>query len=292
MPFAGYYNKSDWTLNWVSLLEKIRKDGLRNIETTTIAPTGSISMFFDVSSGIEPQFSLVFEKRVVAGNFFYVDIELNRYLKEENIKDYNMFLKELAERGSVLDFKEDELKQYNIKNPIEFKKVFLSALDLPWWDHIRAQAEIQKWISHAVSKTINMSSDVEVEDVMNVYLFAHGLGCKGTTVYREGSRFNQVLNVSSQRIRKRYEEVIKLVKNKTLDILKETLERYGIKYSKYFDYKQRKLFIFENGQQENTSFKPLANTNGEVCPSCGSKNLVYKEGCVECLDCGWSKCDI
>jgi ribonucleoside-diphosphate reductase alpha chain len=267
MPIEGFYHKEIWSLNWEELRQNILKYGIRNVEVTSIAPTGSISMFFDVSSGIEPQFSLVFEKRVTVGRFFYTDIELERQLKKEGF--YNdAILKKIAENGGSMQGIEEI--------PENLRKVFVTALDIPWWDHVRAQAVAQLWITTSISKTINMPSFATVEDVLEAYITAYKMGCKGITIYREGSKSKQVLYTPSQSEEKRIVEVIRLIPNDTLKIMK----RLGLKEPRW---------IVELKKSGKIS-KVNENNKIEKCQTCESERLIYQSGCVTCLDCGWSAC--
>ncbi len=276
MPVEGYYHPEWWHLDWDALRERIVKYGIRNAEVTTIAPTGSISMIADVSSGIEPQFALVYEKRVSVGSFFYVDRELERQLKENGLY-HEKLLKEIADNGGSLQGLEPpEGKEEIFKR---MQEIFLVAYDIPWWDHVRAQAEISKWICAAVSKTINMPNWVSVSDVGKAYLFAYKLGLKGITVYRDGSKAAQVLITPSQR---KGEYVVR-TENHTLKMMK----MLGI------GLPQLRKAPTEEKTLAQPVFKPptMQPTNHvERCPECGSTRLIYKEDCVTCLDCGWSAC--
>lgn len=278
MPVEGYYRKDLWTLDWDYLARLIREKGIRNYEVTTIAPTGSISMIFDVSSGIEPQFALVYEKRVTVGTFYYVDLEFEKRLREMGLYKEEL-LKKIADNGGSLQGL-DEI-------PEELKKVFVVAYDIPWWDHLRAQYELQLWITTSISKTINMPNWVTIEDVLKAYLFAYKLGLKGVTVFREGSKGEAVLVTPSQR--KGYYTLH--IENKTLDMMRSL----GIEPPIYrspqevIEKTKASLRIENNGLPYTRKIQARKIT---VCPECGSKNLVYKEGCITCLDCGWSACPI
>ncbi|MDK2464048.1 MAG: adenosylcobalamin-dependent ribonucleoside-diphosphate reductase [Candidatus Korarchaeota archaeon] len=275
LPVEGYYHPEWWTLDWSRLAREIANRGVRNAEVTTIAPTGSISMIADVSSGIEPQFALVYEKRVSVGQFFYVDREFERQLKRLGLYSERL-LKEVADNGGSVQGIEEV--------PEELRKIFVVAYDVPWWDHVRAQSEITKWICAAVSKTINMPNWVTVDDVEKAYLFAHRLGLKGLTIYRDGSKAAQVLVTPSQR---RGEYVLD-VSNETLNIMRSL----GIEPPS-----RRKTAPEQvRGQQGAPAVfrppppRPASSNHFEVCPECGSKRIIYREDCVTCLDCGWSAC--
>ncbi len=267
MPVEGFYHRELWSLDWEKLRELILKHGIRNVEVTTIAPTGSISMFFDVSSGIEPQFALVFEKRVAAGEFFYVDTEFEKQLKERGLYTEKI-LKKISENGGSVQGVEEI--------PEDMRRVFVTALDLPWLDHIRAQAVAQLWVTTSISKTINMPEWVSSEDVLKAYVAAHEMGCKGLTIYRKGSKTKQVIYLPGEVSHRRIEEVVKLIKNNTPKIL----EKLGIEMPAW--YKE----ILEHGRIKS------ASSNNNKCPNCGSANLVFQGGCITCRDCGWSKCVI
>ncbi len=183
LPIAGFYNKEDWHLPWEEISEEVKK-GIRNAFTTVIAPTGSISMIAETSSGIEPVFSLVFEKRVVVGTFFYIDPVFERTLKEKGLYSEELLHKISENRGSVKNIEEI---------PKDMQNIFVTAMDISAEMHVRAQAAFQKWVDSSISKTINMPSSATVEDVKNAYYLAHKLGCKGLTVYRDGSIEEQVL---------------------------------------------------------------------------------------------------
>lgn len=278
MPTEGYYS-SKKRLDWEALKERIKLYGMRNAEVTTIAPTGSISMLADTSSGIEPLYALVYEKRVSVGTFYYVDEVFKNKLK--SIGMYNeRLLKEINDQGgSIQDIEEI---------PIEVRKVFQTALDIPWWDHVRAQACFSKWITAATSKTINMPSWVKPEDVKNAYIFAHALGVKGVTIYRDGSLPSQVLVAPSSR-KGSYSN---LVSNKTLDILRSlgievstsSFQFAGLSLKKQSD-PVRELVDLQQGKEQK-------NNNSEKCPVCGSSRIVVEGGCKTCLDCGWSYCPV
>ena len=159
---------------------------VRNATVTTIAPTGTLSIIAGVSSGVEPVFAFAYIRNIMDGTHF---IETNAILKER------------LERSGLLS---DELMSRIAKEgtlahipglPEEIKRVFVCAHDVsPIW-HIRMQAAFQDHTDNAVSKTVNFVSSATREDVSEVYQLAWRLGCKGTTIYRDGSRAEQVLNI-------------------------------------------------------------------------------------------------
>lgn len=288
LPIEGFYHPEWWTLDWGKVVDEIKKNGLRNSYVTTVAPTGSISMLVDASSGLEPQFALVYEKRVTVGTFYYVDVEFERQLKERGLLN-DAILKKVAENGGSVQGLEEI--------PEDMRKVFLVAYDIPWWDHIRAQYEFQKWVDASVSKTINMPAWVSVEDVLKAYLFAYKLGLKGLTVYRDTSRSAQVLVTPSQRLAK----YLSITPNETLKMMKALgIEPPKVEEgeSNNTDRKKRmiQLIYAEDGvtavEQEKEAKPKSLSMKVERCPVCESPNLVYQEGCVRCLDCGWASCVI
>jgi ribonucleoside-diphosphate reductase alpha chain len=159
---------------------------LRNATITTIAPTGTISMIAGCSSGVEPLFALAYVKHVLDGAEF---VEVNPFFKEV-LTEAGLYDEELmrmvAKKGSVKGIPYERI-------PEELQKVFVTAHDIsPEW-HVKIQAAFQEYTDNAVSKTVNLPHDASEEDVLKVYLLAYELGCKGLTVYRDGSRESQVL---------------------------------------------------------------------------------------------------
>ncbi|KPJ48922.1 ribonucleotide-diphosphate reductase subunit alpha [candidate division TA06 bacterium DG_26] len=168
---------------------KGKYEAIRNAATTTIAPTGTISMIADCSSGIEPFFALCYVKAVMEGSrLLYVNGTFEKVMKERGLYSEELF-DEVAEKGSIKDME---------KVPKDIREAFVTALDIaPEW-HVRMQAAFQKHTDNAVSKTINFPNNATVDDVKDAYLLAHKLGCKGITVYRDGSRDVQVLNIGQK----------------------------------------------------------------------------------------------
>jgi ribonucleoside-diphosphate reductase alpha chain len=160
------------------------KAEVRNATITTIAPTGTLSIIAGCSSGIEPIFAVSYVRTVMEGTKL---IEVNPYF-EKIAKERGFWKRELMERiadkGSIQEFEEV---------PEDIKRLFTTAHDITPHEHIRMQAAFQKYVDNAVSKTVNFSNNATTEDVKEVYLLAYEYGCKGVTVYRDGSREEQVL---------------------------------------------------------------------------------------------------
>lgn len=176
--------------DWDTLRREIARHGLRNATTTTVAPTGSISIIANVSSGIEPLFALAYTRK----NVLDADElpEMNALFEEIARKEdfYSPALvRRVAETGSV---------QGDPDVPREFQRVFVTTRDIAGEWHIRMQAVFQQWVDNAVSKTINFPFETTPQEIEQAYLLAYRLGCKGLTIYREGSREVQVLNVGAK----------------------------------------------------------------------------------------------
>jgi ribonucleoside-diphosphate reductase alpha chain len=166
-----------------------KKIKMRNSTVTTIAPTGTISIISGCSSGIEPLFAVAFVRNVMEGTkLFEVNKEFERIAKERGFHSKELMMK-IAKTGSVQNLKEV---------PSDVKKIFKTALDIPPEWHVKIQSAFQKHTDNAVSKTCNLPENAGVEDVKKILLLAHKLKCKGITIYRYGSKKNQVLSFDEQ----------------------------------------------------------------------------------------------
>jgi len=161
---------------------------VRNATTTTIAPTGTLSLIAGTSSGIEPLFAISYIKYVMDGTEL---VEVNPYFKaacEEAGLYSDELMREIAQKGSLHDVE---------GIPQHMKELFVTAHDIsPEW-HVRMQAAFQRHTDNAVSKTVNLRKDATLQDVADVFWHAYKTGCKGVTIYRDGSREEQVLNIGS-----------------------------------------------------------------------------------------------
>ncbi|MBI5810795.1 MAG: vitamin B12-dependent ribonucleotide reductase [Deltaproteobacteria bacterium] len=166
---------------------------MRNATVTTIAPTGTISIIAGCSSGIEPLFALAFTRNVMEGTELIEVNPLFEDISRQRGFDSPELMKKVAAAGTL----------HGLKGvPKDIERVMVTAHDItPEW-HIKMQAAFQKYTDNAVSKTVNFPNGAAVEDVAKVYVSAYKLGCKGVTVYRDGSRDVQVLTKGSEKTEK------------------------------------------------------------------------------------------
>lgn len=213
----------------------------RNATVTTVAPTGTISLIANCSSGIEPVYSIVYRRiSFESEQMRFVHPLFEGYARKHGFYSEDL-MKRVAEKGSLHDLRDV---------PDEAKRVFVTTHEIaPEW-HVRMQAAFQNHIDAAVSKTINFPANATVEDVKRAYLLAHQLGCKGITVYRDGSREKQVLSTE-------------------LEDMTEPLTLASAGYA----------------EMERPENQLLAKN---ICPECGQA-LRHNGGCPYC-ECGYSVC--
>ncbi len=266
LPFSGFKDKKSWHLDWSGLSQKIKKHGIRNSFTTVIAPTGSISMIAGCSSGIEPVYSLVFEKSVAIGSFYYVDPVFEERMRKEGLMDEDLIKDTASLNGSIKNI------PYIPKN---IKKTFVTAMDISPADHVKVLATFQKWVDSSISKTNNFPAEATVDDIKKVYFLAYELGCKGVTVYRDKSLTSQVLIGGSTKKKQKEVSQLSVVK----------------------DEKAKGLAVYREAgasvSLDSLDLSPVDNHKIENkiknCPTC-QMPLVKQEGCMKCPACGWGLC--
>ena len=273
IPIAGYYEDVSSHYDWDALTDRIKQYGIRNVLTTTVAPTGTLSMIANCSNGMEPSFALVFEKRVTIGKFMYTNEVLKEALREEGLYNDGILEKIAGNYGSLRGI--EEIPQW-------MQDVFVTAMDIHWSDHLMAQSVWQRWISNAIAKTINMPYDSTVEDVKTAYLLAHELGLKGITVYRDGSRQSQVLHMADKDAKKMFE----VAPSKMMQV-------FAGEHASGKSYTAKRIrAALTPRQYDREAVRP--QIPGDVpaemqCPTCKS-SLIFAEGCSICIECGFSGC--
>jgi ribonucleoside-diphosphate reductase alpha chain len=171
-----------------SLFSLQGKPSIRNATVTTIAPTGTISIIANTSSGIEPIFAVSFVRQVLDNNIL-VEVHplFERIARERGFYSDDLMSK-IAEHGTIQEISEI---------PADVRNVFVTAHNITPDDHIRMQAAFQKNTDNAVSKTVNFPNAATIDDVRKVYELAYKMDCKGVTIYRDGSRDRQVLSTAN-----------------------------------------------------------------------------------------------
>lgn len=245
-PFPRWFQESVYKESAQKQAGSLRSQGLRsharrNATVTTVAPTGTISLIANCSSGIEPVYSIAYRRlSFESERMTFVHPLFEDYAREHGFYSDEL-MKRVAARGSVHDLSEV---------PAEARRVFVTTHEIaPEW-HVRMQAAFQKHIDAAVSKTINFSANATVDDVKRAYFLAHQFGCKGITVYRDGSREKQVLSTELEDMTE-----------------PSTLASAG------------------RAEMERPENQLLAKN---ICPECGQA-LRHNGGCLYC-DCGFSVC--
>jgi ribonucleoside-diphosphate reductase alpha chain len=225
---------------------------LRNAAVTTIAPTGTLSLIADCSSGIEPLFALSYfrnilgEERAVETHPSFASLARARGFYSESL------MEALAEHGSIMELGDGAGA---MMIPEDVKKIFKTAHDISPSDHVRMQATFQQFTDSAVSKTVNLRAGATVEDVAGVYQLAHEMGCKGITIFRDSSKRHQVLRKSAVQF-----ELKSITQRETTVI---------------------PLF----GESERAEFAK------EICSECGGP-IEHSSGCLHCRVCGYTVCQV
>lgn len=245
-----------------SIWHKLGYKPLRNSTVTTIAPTGTISIITGgASQGIEPLFSVAYMRNVkesLGSNLIEVDNEFEHYALEYNFYSDEL-MKKIAGRVSIQDVEEI---------PDGIRQLFVTAFDIsPEW-HVKMQAAFQKYTDNAVSKTINFPNYATPQDIENAYMLAYKLGCKGITVYRDGSKSIQVLQA--------------------IDKGGSTEKQRGLHESKQEHMKKQETVKIAALRDSATTYV-LSPAKQKACSSCGS-NMIAAEGCFICPKCGYSEC--
>ncbi|MBU5682290.1 MAG: hypothetical protein KQA34_01050 [Candidatus Aenigmarchaeota archaeon] len=197
---------------------------------------------------------------------FLIKMVNKKFMKMKALYDYELEI-QLKERGL---YKEEVIKKISesgsIQNieeiPNDMKEYFVTVYEISWQDHLRAQYEFSFWVDNGISKTINMPFETSWKDILNAFYFAYKLGLKGITIFRECSKLP---------VYKFKHSIKKIFYNeKTLEMLKS--------------------FSVEVKSLEEKDFSKKIENKIFRCPNCGSNLIVFRENCLNCLECGWNTC--
>jgi ribonucleoside-diphosphate reductase alpha chain len=245
-PFPRWFQESIYKKDGHEQAGSLRsqegyREPRRNATVTTVAPTGTISLIANCSSGIEPVYSIAYRRlSFESERMTFVHPLFEQYAREHGFFSEEL-MKRVAETGTLHD-----LPQVSA----EAARVFVTTHEIaPEW-HVRMQAAFQEHIDAAVSKTINFPADATIDEVKRAYLSAHELGCKGITVYRDGSRENQVLSTE----------------------LEDMTEPLTLASAGHAEMERPENLLFARN----------------ICPDCG-ETLRQNGGCLYCT-CGYSVC--
>jgi len=269
----GAYKGSTWEKRGIKI---------RNSYVTTVAPTGTIGMIAEASGGLEPNFAICFIKNVMDGTEL---VYTNTYF-EEIAKERGFYSKELmaeiAKVGSIQGFTEEI--------PEDVRRVFVTAQDITPENHIRMQAAFQKHVCASVSKTINFPNSASMQDVETAYILAYDLNCKGVTIYRDGSRDSQVLNIG--KVNKKEDSKKAPTSEKRVAEFVPPPAAPTIKVAANVKIPEHELVTAGNALR---SHKPLKSKSQIIadkeCPECKGQ-VQIAEGCMLCLSCGFSACAV
>jgi len=232
------WKRSDWA----------KKQKMRNVAVTTIAPTGKISMIADCSSGIEPYYALEYNYRAISNKGLSYK---NKYYEKAK-KNFKVQISNYFKSKSKIKDQRSKFLREVFKTTHEIK---------PDW-HIKMQAAFQKYTDNAVSKTINFRKEAIVKEIEKAYMLAWELGCKGVTVYRDGSKSGQIID--SKRDERQEKELLQS------QIQVTPLSKRA--------YQLERRELVQEAMKDN-------------CPECGGE-IEMAEGCNLCRNCGWSKCSV
>ncbi len=266
-----------------SVREKIRQQGVRNSTVLTIAPTGSTASMLNTSTGIEPFFSWVYYRQGRLG------------MHEQHTQ--------IAQDWLTNNPGETELPEF-----------FVTAMQLTPEQHVKAQATAQRWVDSAISKTANVPNSYTVEQTRELYELMYELGCKGGTIYRDGSRDEQVLTLKKEveppvtephedngSVNLEFETKVFTVEiqpegTTEVEVLASTgTSHYGLMYGLYSSNSSTITIGGVVGDNGELTINPPEEQKIRIegasdCEMCGHQTLVMVEGCETCNNCGYSLC--
>ncbi len=224
---------------------------MRNAALTTVAPTGSISMMLDTSSGIEPNFALAYIKQDKDGNKYrYFNTHFQKALDKLNVgeKKQKEVMDEVMDKGTI---------QHISSLPKKLRDVFVVAMDISGKAHMEMQAAFQRNVDNSISKTINFPNSATKEEIADSFVSAWKLGCKSSTVYRDGSRQVQILNVGKE---DKIKSPVELSSQKASSLIKEPRPRPDVMVGKTYRSKTGygNLYVTVNEDEKGNPFEVFA----------------------------------
>jgi ribonucleoside-diphosphate reductase alpha chain len=244
---------AEQTGNNLSLIEKVKKNGLRNIQFTTCAPTGTTALSCDCSYGIEPCFGLVFQKNMIDGTTAIIANPIfKKRFENESWYDDKTLEKIFLNGGSLKGLR---------GIPKEVRDIFVTAHDIKFKDRIDMQAELQTYCSSAISSTINLPTTATKEEVSELYRYAYEMGLKGVTIYRDGSKKSQPITFTKDGT----EVKSNFIKQKKLSAERHELETgNGKMYVIVSKYNNKPVEIFMNMGKSGQLFNVFTEALGRV----------------------------